>query len=285
MHVLEKAPAKINWTLRVFEKGADGFHRIETVMMKLALADEIQMTISEGNQISVTVKENPALDGSGNLAWKAARLYLDEAGVEKSVSIQIRKNIFIGGGLAGGSSDGAAVLRGLEKSLGHLGQERLAKVGSKLGSDVPFFLFPCELGVGMGRGEQITSWPSLPRKPILLVNPGFPVSTPTAYQSLHRPLTWGDTGDKPLALAQRPQKWSDLEGLLGAGNDFQDVVERRHPEIKVIRKRLLDLGAKVSQMSGSGATVFALFDDVELARSAEQEVQGSWKTVVTNTGV
>jgi 4-diphosphocytidyl-2-C-methyl-D-erythritol kinase len=281
----ETAPAKINWILKVFERRPDGFHRIETVMIKTGLADDLEISVSDGDGIDVTVEDDPSLSSPENLGWKAAEAYLREAGVRKAVSIWMRKRIFVAAGLGGGSSDAAAVLRGLERNMGCLGPSKLRDLGAKLGSDVPFFLHDCQVGIGMGRGEEIVSWPSLPSRPLLLVNPGFPVSTKTAYEKLGRGLTWEGPGDTPLALARRPEKWSDLTGLLRARNDLQEVVERLHPEIAGIRHRLREAGAEISQMSGSGGTVFGLFGNREIARGAEREMGKRWSTVLTETGV
>jgi 4-diphosphocytidyl-2-C-methyl-D-erythritol kinase len=254
-------------------------------MMKVGLADDLEISVRDGHDIHVEVTNDASLNGPGNLCWKAAQAYVKESGVEKSVSIRLTKRVFVAAGLGGGSSDGAAVLRGLEAKLGQLGREKLLQIAAELGSDVPFFLHSCEIGLGMGRGEAVTPWPDLPAMPLLLVNPGFPVSTKTAYEKLGRPLTWDGPDDTPLALARRPEKWSDLTGLLGPRNDLQEVVERLHPEIGKIRQALIEQGATVSQMSGSGGTVFGLFEDRVAARSAEREMGRSWSTVLTQTGV
>lgn len=285
MQLLEKAPAKINLILRVFERRPDGFHRIETLMMKIGLCDDVEISVSDGKGVSATVDEAPELSGPSNLAWKAAAAYLEEARIQKGVTIRITKRIFVAGGLGGGSSDAAAVLRGLETLFKALGPEKQIEVGARIGSDVPFFLHPAELALATGRGEKITPWAGFPPRPVLLVNPGFPVSAQTAYEALGRPLTWEEPGGSNLALARKPEKWSDLTGLLKPRNDLQEVVERLHPEIASIRKGLIEQGADLAQMSGSGGTVFGLFEDWKVARSAEREVKRSWSAVLTKTGV
>lgn len=185
------APAKINLILRVFEKRPDGFHRIETVMQKLDWGDDVSVEVGEGEGISVAVKDHPELDGSENLAWRAAKLYLEASGVRKRLKIEIVKRTFIAAGLGGGSSDGAAVLIGLQKQLGALSLGSVRELAAKLGSDVPFFLSESPLAAGFGRGEEIVAWPTLPRRSVVLANPGFPVSTAEAYQSLRdHPLLW-----------------------------------------------------------------------------------------------
>ncbi|MFH1262880.1 MAG: 4-(cytidine 5'-diphospho)-2-C-methyl-D-erythritol kinase [Pseudomonadota bacterium] len=284
MQLLERAFAKINLILRVYDRRPDGFHRIETLMLKVGLSDEIELSIDEGSEITVTVEDAPDLNGKENIAYRSACAYLEEARLRKSVSIAIQKQIFIAAGLGGGSSDAASVLLALESCFRKLGPAKLRELGAHLGSDVPFFLQPTDLALGIGRGEKIVPFGNLPKRPVLLVNPGFPVSTKTAYELLARPLT-SDGGDgSTLAFARGPEKWSDLTGLLEPRNDLQGVVERLHPEIAAIRKQLSDLGASISQMSGSGGTVFGLFDDWNLARSAEREVKGSWKAVLAETG-
>lgn len=284
MQLRERAHAKINWILRVFERRPDGFHRVETVMAKVGLFDDVELTIGQGKGITVSVEGAEGLDGPENIAWKAAEAYLKAAGIVASVAISIRKRIFVAAGLGGGSSDAAAVLRALEGHFRALGPGKLREMGARLGSDVPFFLGASDWALGLGRGEKITPFPGLPPRPLLLVHPGFPVSTKSAYEALDRSLTSKDPDGSTLALARGAEKWSDLTGLLGARNDLQEVVERIHPEIAAVRRHLAESGADVSQMSGSGGTLFGIFEDENVARAAERGVKGRWSVVLTTTG-
>lgn len=286
MKMKGKAPAKINLSLRVFEQRQDGFHRVETIMMKVSFCDLVEVQIREGNQIRVWVEGHPELSNENNLAAKAARQYLKRAGIEKDVQIQIQKRIFTAAGLGGGSSDAACTLKLLHELLkARITEDELSEIAANLGSDVPFFLEPCELGLGLQRGEKILPWPSLSKRLVLLVNPGIAVSTKEAYQVLDRSLTWNASNDNSFALVSVPKNWNDLLKLMEWGNDLQEVVEKIHPEIRKIRDELVQLGAQFAQMSGSGATVFGLFEDQEAAKKAYVRLRMRWQTVLTETGI
>ncbi len=285
MEIHEKAPAKINLSLKVFEKRADGYHRVESVMLKVSLFDDVSVEVSDGMGISVKVLNQPDLSGEHNLAFKAAKAYLDRTGVQKSISIKIYKRIFVAAGLGGGSSDAAAVLRALNNMIGKLSQNELANLACEIGSDVPFLLENGEIALAVGRGEELAFWPALPSRPILLMNPGFPVSTRDAYQALSRSLTSTDSNGNSHACTVGPKNWSDLHRLVEFRNDLQEGVEERYPKVREIRKLLTRLGAKVAQMSGSGATVFGLFDEEPEAQIAYEKINKNRKVVLTKTGI
>jgi 4-diphosphocytidyl-2-C-methyl-D-erythritol kinase len=280
---LLRSPAKINLSLKVFERLASGYHRVETAMIKVDLADDIRVESGPGDGVSVLVPGFPDLENERNLAARAAEAYLEAAGVRREVRIRVEKRIPIGGGLGGGSSNAAAVLSALQEELGRLSPEILHSIATKLGADVPFFLYPPSLGFAKGIGEELSFWKAPPSRPVLLVNPGFPISTAEAYQALSRTLTWKHPNGSSFAPRSGPENWRDLGRLLSLGNDLQEVVEARHPEIAAIRNRLSQAGASFSQMSGSGSTVFGLFDRDEDADQAVCKLDPKWKAFVTRT--
>ncbi|HLG20064.1 MAG TPA: 4-(cytidine 5'-diphospho)-2-C-methyl-D-erythritol kinase [Bdellovibrionota bacterium] len=275
-----KSPCKINLILRVFERRADGYHRVETVMVKLALHDDIVVGVEEGDGILVRVPANPVLENDQNLAVRAARLFCETSGKKARVTIEITKRIPVAGGLGGGSSNGAAVLLALQKSLGGISDDLLLKMGLKLGADVPFFIQPGNWGIGRGIGDDIRPWQSLPSRPIVLVNPGFPVPTAKVYRALGRPLTPEVRDGNSSALRKEPKSWSDLKGLFSVGNDLQAAAEKLYPDIQTIRVALSERGADFAQMSGSGGSVFGLFSERKKAESAANDLQKRWKIVI-----
>jgi len=250
-----KAPAKINLTLDVVGKREDGYHDVEMIMTTVDLADRIQITLIEEDQIRVEVNIGHVPSDKHNLAYQAARVLKDRFQVKSGVSMYIHKNIPVSAGLAGGSTDAAAVLRGLNEmwALG-LSLEELAEIGLTIGSDVPF----CVHGgtaLARGRGEKLIFLPSPPPCWVVLAKPPLGVSTKDIYQRLN------------LQLIDHP----DTTGMIQAieEQDFQGICQRLEnvmesatfelaPEVKNIKQRLIQFGAEGTVMSGSGPTVFSL---------------------------
>lgn len=272
MQVSEKiiqAPAKINLCLAVKGKRADGYHELESVMQKLELADIVRIRVEEGTGISLSCPGSDLPGDATNLAWRAARLFLDEAGIDCRVEIVLEKNIPVAAGLGGGSSDAAAVLLALDDLLPiNSGEARLLEMGLQLGADVPFFIKKnLSAALAEGIGERLTSVPGIRDCEVILVKPGFGVSTKWVFDNFA--LT---TNSNPYILA--PEKdcqsgrysGSDGDFLKQAGpdgffNDLESVTVAHYPEIAEIKKSMLADGALVSLMSGSGPTVFGLFTD------------------------
>lgn len=260
-----KAYAKINLGLHIVGKRSDGFHDVETIFHRIDLFDSINIENSADISIACTDPSIPV--DSGNLCWKAAEMLRKESGIASGALITIKKKIPVGAGLGGGSSDAAAVLTALNAMWGlSLSEDVLRRIALQLGSDVPFFL---EKGsaFGEGRGERLTPLElNLPYW-IVLVNPNIHVSTPWAYTRLseerngtfpHRPRLIEHIGKDVVA------------GVLRAENDFEGIVFREHPKIGLIKQQLNELGAVLSLMSGSGSTMFGLFDDKSRALNAIQ---------------
>ena len=255
--VTETASAKINLALDVLGRRNDGYHEVRMVMQSVGVADLVKL--SPAKSLSVQTDNADLPGGPGNLAYRAAQAFERATGRQASVSIQIEKHIPLGAGLAGGSADAAAVLRGLNRLLRtNLSLAALQEIGAGIGSDVPF----CIAGgtaLAEGRGEKITPLKALPACPVLLANPGFEVSTAWVYGHY-----------RAEQVRQRP----DITGMLAAieagdwdmvirtmGNVLEAVTMPAYPVVEEIKAAMLAQGARAALMSGSGPTVFALTRD------------------------
>ncbi len=272
-----KAFAKLNLTLDILRRREDGYHDLQMVMQSIDLADELTITPAEGEgAMSTTLSYLPS-DGR-NLAQMAAEAFRNAAGRGGQVDISIVKRIPVCAGMAGGSSDAAAVLRAMNELTGAgYTPAELAKIGEAVGSDVPY----CVVGgtaLAEGRGERLTPLPPLPPCRVVVCKPPFPISTPQLFSRVD-----------VRKIARRP----DTEGMLAALADgdltgvarrmynvFEDVLEpRRQAEINAIKAALIDCGALGAAMTGSGPTVFGLFDDPAAAESARARLSRSYQDV------
>jgi 4-diphosphocytidyl-2-C-methyl-D-erythritol kinase len=266
-----KAPAKVNYRLDVLRRRPDGYHDLRMIMQRIDLCDEIVITLADKPGIRVTCGQEGVPDGPGNIAWMAADALLKKSGRQAGIDISIAKNIPVAAGLGGGSSDAATVLMGVNELLElRFSDEQLMEIGVKLGADVPFFIFKrCALAEGIG--ERLTPLVQIPAAWLVLVNPNIHVSTAWVYKNLQ--LTSGNSANIiPLFY----NSIGDICAILA--NDLESVTIDRFPMIGEIKKRLLAAGARGTLMSGSGPTVFALFDNEGRARQAAQELarESSW---------
>ena len=274
------APAKINLILKVFGLRTDGYHELETVMHPISLIDIIHVElIPEGITVESNSSHIPA--GKDNLAYQAAALFKEETGIKAGVKIFIEKNIPVGAGLAGGSTDAAAVLKGMNHLFqAKLSVVRLQEIAGAIGSDVPFCLVS-ETALARGRGEILTQLDRGPRLNLLLVVPDFQVSTAEAYRTYqveHRSLT--------VDTAAFLNAWQigDLIKIADSlYNDLETVSIRKHHEIKKIKSELIKAGAVNALMSGSGPAVFGIFTDQKTAGDAASIMQKSYKQVYQAT--
>ncbi|AJE02629.1 4-(cytidine 5'-diphospho)-2-C-methyl-D-erythritol kinase [Geobacter pickeringii] len=256
-----KAPAKVNYRLDVLRRRPDGYHDLRMIMQRIDLCDEITITVADAPGIRVSCGREGIPDGPGNIAWRAADALLEAAGKTAGLDIAITKNIPVAAGLGGGSSDGATVLMGVNELLGlGFSDERLMEIGVKLGADVPFFIFK-KTALAEGIGEVLTPLDGVPAVWLAVVNPNVHVSTAWVYQNLQ--LT---SGKGEAKIPRFFENVSDLCSVLA--NDLETVTIPRHPVIGEIKGELLKRGAQGALMSGSGPTVFGLFDDERGARSA-----------------
>lgn len=272
-----KAPAKINLFLRVTGRRADGYHTLQTRMQKVGLFDLLEVQRGgEGVRLHCVGADLP--ENAENLVHRAASLFLETVAQRRGrtlggVKISLTKNIPIAAGLGGGSSDAAAALKALN-SLFETGLTagELAAMGLELGADVPFFLADTPAALAVGIGEILTPVAPLSGCFVLLVNPGFSVSTRWVYQ------TFALTKEEKTTIFKNFRESADPAVRLGLSvtvkglpaaleNDLETVTITRYPEIGRIKEELLAHGAVAALMSGSGPTVFALFSDQQAAET------------------
>lgn len=272
-----KAYAKLNLTLDILRRREDGYHDLQMVMQSVALCDRVRITPAEGpGRMSTNLSYLPA-DGR-NLAQLAAAAFRRATGLGGEVDIAIEKHIPVCAGLGGGSSDAAAVLRAMNELTGAgLSPAQLAKIGEEVGSDVPY----CVVGgtaLAEGRGEILTPLPALPHCFAAVCKPAFPVSTPQLFGrvDVRRIVRRPDTPGLIAALEA-----GDLIGVARRlYNVFEDVMEpRRRGEIESIKAVMVDCGALGASMSGSGPTVYGLFEDERGAQEACGRLSELYKQV------
>ena len=266
-----KAYGKINLGLDVIRKRPDGYHDLDMIMQMVDVYDDIVITKNKTGKIEVKTDTAVLSNGKDNLAYMAAKMLMDEFKIKDGVNIYINKRIPIAGGMAGGSSDCATTLMGINQlfELG-LSKEELTERGVKLGADVPY----CVLGgtaIARGIGEVLTPLPAPADCHVIIAKP--PVSVSTAYVYGHI---------KPLKITKRPDieamaqsiKDGDLKKMASLiYNVMDDVTVGEYPIISEIKQVMLDNGALNSIMSGSGPTVFGLFDDKEKAQQCVKTLE------------
>jgi 4-diphosphocytidyl-2-C-methyl-D-erythritol kinase len=269
------APAKINLSLEVLGKRNDGYHEVRMLMAGVALFDELSFKAADKLSLSCDLA---ALDcGPSNLILRAATALQKSTGHQGGASICLKKRIPLGGGLAGGSTDAAATLVGLNKLWKlRLNVEALRRIGATLGSDIPFCV---ESGwaLATGRGEKLKAL-SLRRKlHFVLANPGFEVSTKWAYGSLPRLAPPKHNRSKQAFEAIQAKDLATLERA--SVNDLEPVTAARYAEIRVLKGLMLEHGAQMTRMSGSGPTVWGLFDTETAAEKAYKKLKNHAKMV------
>ena len=260
----EGAFAKINLTLDVLGKREDGYHDLKSVMQTISLRDDIEIDIGTGKPWELHCDQEDIPADETNLAWKAAKVYLDTMGFDPDgLTVRITKRIPSQAGLGGGSADAAAVLRALNRHYGEpLSIFALAELGAQVGSDVPFCTV-CGTAMVEGRGERLRKLPDMPDCVFVICKPEFSVSTPELYQKIDQ-----------CAIAQRPDNKA-MESALLAGdlgkvaqniwNVFDPVVTADHLELNYIKSLCNSYGALNQQMTGSGSAVFAIMPSFEYA--------------------
>jgi 4-diphosphocytidyl-2-C-methyl-D-erythritol kinase len=264
--VIIRTPAKVNLSLRVVGRRKDGYHLIDTLMVPVSLYDEIRISKQTGpnaarrNSLEVKCNYPGVPSGKNNLVYKAASLLLGDS--PQGVRIEVRKRIPVGAGLGGGSSDAAATLVGLNRllRLGH-SLKKLRQLAVTLGADVPFFIRPrpCR---ARGIGENLTSVRKLPRLWLVILYPGFAVSSARVYRQWRRKLTKSKVNTSISASLGDSAKLSLL-----LVNDLESITMRCYPRVRKLKEKLIRQGAEAAAMSGSGSSVFGLFKS---RRSAAQ---------------
>jgi 4-diphosphocytidyl-2-C-methyl-D-erythritol kinase len=255
LKLLVKAPAKINLSLDVLHKRPDGYHEVKMVMTTIDLADRIELTLLNEDAIYITSYDRFVPDDHRNLAYQAANLLKKRFGIKQGVHISITKVIPVAAGLAGGSSDAAATLRGLNKlwNLG-LSLDELAEIGAEIGSDVSFCVYG-GTAIATGRGEKIQPIKAPPHCWVVLAKPTIGVSTAEVYRNLDlRSVSHPDVDGMVKAIHE--QNYEKICQLLG--NALESVTLKMYPEVAQIKEQMKRFGADAVLMSGSGPTVFGL---------------------------
>ena len=263
-------PAKINLFLEITSRRENGYHEIDSVMQKVALCDRLEMAFSEGEGIEITSNDKTLPTGEKNLVYKAVEGYFARAGFRKKTEIYIDKRIPVSAGLAGGSTDAAGALKILERQFHALKRNALAELALSLGADVPFCLFRAQ-AICQGLGEELSHCKGMPDCYLVIAkHRRESVSTKDAYQKIDSqnftPLSSRDMAD---ALAR-----GSLADVINASfNRFEELVLPTKPIASEIRRRLLECGASHAMMSGSGPSVFGIFESETAAKAAKEALK------------
>jgi 4-diphosphocytidyl-2-C-methyl-D-erythritol kinase len=268
--------AKINLGLEVQGRRPDGYHDIRTLFQSIALADTIEVESSADGAIRLEGDEPSVQWDETNLVHRAARLLQEEAGTSVGARIRVTKNIPPGKGLGGGSSNAAVTLLALNKEWAlELAPGKMADLALRLGSDVPYFLLG-GLCLAEGRGEALTPLADFPPLPCVLALPPFPILTAEIYAGVKPSLTSAGKDSKIMRFLDTRDY-----GLLG--NDLENVILRRHPELDVLKKFFRGHGAVLSLVTGSGSAVFGLYTDREKAQTAQRKLSGQSVALLVDT--
>lgn len=264
--ITKLSPAKVNLYLRVLGKRRDGYHDILSLLQRISLFDELAFSPGGGG-IVVRCPGGTLPEDEGNIVYRAAAAFFSRTAAPPSIEIIVRKKIPLAAGLGGGSSNAATTLTTLNEIAGSpLARKELMEIGSRLGADVPFFIYG-KTAWASGIGDRFVEAPSLPPLWFVLINPGFEIPTKMVYQKLNLGLTNGGIN------YSIPQFYTLDDLIRGLTNDLEKVTVGLHPVLDRLKSLLLEYGALGALMSGSGPTVFGVFADEESAFSAERKLK------------
>ena len=272
-HLELKAYGKINLGLDVVRRREDGYHEVRMIMQTVRVYDAIELnrTEEEGIRLSTNLYYLP--DNENNLGYRAAKLLMDEFGIRDGVESKMKKFIPVAAGMAGGSSDAAAVLFGVNKMFGlGLSKQELMERGVRLGADVPYCIMR-GTALSEGIGEILTPLPPMPQCRVLIAKPAVSVSTKHVYESLNLPSLGAEAHPDIDAMRAAIEK-KDLSGVVSQlGNVLETVTIPENPVIQTLKDKMMEMGADGSLMSGSGPTVFGLFTNQTAAQAAYEELR------------
>ena len=269
--ITQPAYAKLNLTLDILGRRPDGYHELRSVMQLTSLSDEVELDVGTGEDWKLEC-DAPGIPTDGtNLAWKAAGLYRERAGIASGVEITLVKRIPVAAGLGGGSSDAAAVLKLMQRRFNALAPEELDALAVKIGADVPFFL-RCVPAIGRGVGERLEAVPEIPaRLPLLIAAPLFPVSAAWSYRHRNHAAAHADTRSlTELLAALRESDFARAVPLLR--NDLEYAVLEKFPLLAIL-KRKLEMENNRVMVSGSGPTLFVFYESFEARERALKSVR------------
>lgn len=265
-----KALAKINLGLDVVRRREDGYHEVRMIMQTIHLYDKLDIVKTNESGIAITSNLSYVPTNENNLVYKAGKLLMDEFKIKEGVSVNLQKRIPVAAGMAGGSSDAAAMLYGMNEifELG-LTRQQLMDRGVKIGADVPYCLMR-GTALAEGIGEKLTSLPPMVKCPVLIAKPQISVSTKFVYENLKLD---ENTVHPDIDQLVEDIENKDLHAIAGhMGNVLETVTIPEYPVIAEIKAQMMQSGAINSMMSGSGPTVFGLFEDDDTARKAYDDM-------------
>ncbi len=266
-----KAPAKINLSLDALYKREDGYHEVEMVMTTIDLADRLELELISSDEIILDVRAHFIPNDHRNLVYQAALLLKEKYNVRMGARITLDKQIPVSAGLAGGSTDAAAALKGLNElwKLG-LSLEELAELSARIGSDIAFCLYG-GTAFATGRGEVIQKLPMVPSCWIILAKPSISISTPSVYKELKLDEVEHPDTKRMLAGIEA----GDLDAICDSmGNVLESVTLEKNPKVKQLKQKMLEFGADAAMMSGSGPTVFAIVKQYSRAKRVYNGLRG-----------
>jgi len=250
------SPAKINLTLEILGTRADGYHELRSIIQPIDLFDEVTIESQEGRGIELDSSGIPVPLDKGNLAWKAAHLFIEKSGWELKVEIFIKKRIPLGAGLGGGSSNAASVMIGLNRLTDAFSEKELLKLALNLGADVPFFI-RSQTAVIEGIGEKINTLRNFPLFYYVILFPNINTSTEMVYKK------WDELNKSDRvqneSIDEQIRKFSNRSEVLPLINNLENPAIALHPEIKAYKQILTSLGLESVLMTGSGSAVYAAF--------------------------
>jgi len=255
------SPAKINLTLEVIRKRQDGYHDIRSIVQPINLFDEVRIEVEKGDGMTLESTGIEIPRGKENLAWRAAEVFLKECGISLKIRIFIKKRIPVGAGLGGGSGNAAAVLVGINRITNKFSEDDLIRFSSKIGADVPLFIH-CRSSIIEGIGDKVTLISSFPLFYYVLLNPGFEVSTKRIYE------LWDEAFKEEGLIRDGIEHKISLfrRGEFPLINDLEKLAIAIYPEIKNLREKLISMDVEAVSMTGSGPTVFGVFNDEKKAK-------------------
>lgn len=277
-----RAFAKINLGLQILGKRPDGYHEIRSVYQTIALADRVSIALTRHSHALRVVSNDPRIPGGpSNLVHRACKLWKEKRNFRGGIEILLEKRIPAGSGLGGASSDAAAALLGLERLTGErMDLRSRLKLAESLGSDVPQFFWGGRV-LGCGRGEDVYPLWDLPPRDCLVIFPGFAMSTAEAYREASLQLTNSTKPDNISFFGARPH--FPLETWGPAENDFEKIVFARWPELAQLKSRLIQAGAELASLTGSGSAVYAVFDSARKFDRALRIIPQSWQVFRSRT--
>jgi 4-diphosphocytidyl-2-C-methyl-D-erythritol kinase len=283
--------AKINLYLSVRPRRRDNYHGITTVFQRISLKDTITLQSRKDSLIKISTNNKKLACDKSNFAWQAVELLRKKSKITRGINIKITKRVPLGSGMGGGSSNAASVLLGLNQLWKlRLSAQKLAKLGAKIGSDVPFFVYNCSFALGTGRGEKITPWKNLENVEFwhIIVVPRINVSTALIYKKWDQlkslRLTRSESSVKLISLALR--KFDRFLLTRAISNSLEPVTESLFPEVRKIKKKLLAEGLQSIFMSGSGPAVFGMVSSKKEAVALRKSIKKrnpSWNVFLAKT--